>query len=90
VTTSAPTAACFARDTEPAITHKYVDADVVRLARLRTRLRGQSVISVLALGVVSDLAGFCAGPILGAVLTVAAASGQPARGAARWRSTPAG
>jgi cytochrome c biogenesis protein CcdA len=52
------------------------------LARLRARLRGQSVISVLALGAVSGLAGFCAGPILGAVLTVAAASGQPARGAA--------
>jgi len=52
------------------------------LARLRARVRGQSVISVLALGAVSGLAGFCAGPILGAVLTVAAASGQPARGAA--------
>jgi len=52
------------------------------LARVRTRFRGQSVLSVLALGAVSGLAGFCAGPILGAVLTVAAASGQPARGAA--------
>jgi cytochrome c biogenesis protein CcdA len=31
---------------------------------------------------VSGLAVLCAGPILGAVLTVAAASGQPARGAA--------
>jgi cytochrome c biogenesis protein CcdA len=52
------------------------------LARLRARVRGQSVLSVLALGAVSGLAGFCAGPILGAVLTVAAASGQPVRGAA--------
>ena len=51
-------------------------------ARLRARFRGQSALSVLALGAVSGLAGFCAGPILGAVLTVAAASGQPARGAA--------
>jgi cytochrome c biogenesis protein CcdA len=52
------------------------------LARLRARVRGQSVLSVLALGAVSGLAGFCAGPILGAVLTVAAASGRPLRGAA--------
>ncbi len=52
------------------------------LAGLRARLRGQSAVSVLALGAVSGLAGFCAGPILGAVLTVAAASGQAARGAA--------
>ncbi len=51
------------------------------LSRLRARVRGQSMLSVLALGGVSGLAGFCAGPILGAVLTVAAASGQPARGA---------
>jgi cytochrome c biogenesis protein CcdA len=52
------------------------------LARLRARVRGQSVISVLALGAVSGLAGFCAGPILGAVLTVAAASAEPLHGAA--------
>lgn len=45
------------------------------------RLRGQSVLSVLALGAVSGLAGFCAGPILGAVLTVAATSGAAASGA---------
>lgn len=55
---------------------------IAGLARLRARVRGQSVLSVLALGAVSGLAGFCAGPILGAVLTVAAASGQPAHGAA--------
>jgi cytochrome c biogenesis protein CcdA len=41
------------------------------LAHLRARVRGQSALSVLALGAVSGLAGFCAGPILGAVLTVA-------------------
>ena len=52
------------------------------LARLRSRIRGTSVLAVLALGAVSGLAGFCAGPILGAVLTVAAASGQPLRGPA--------
>jgi cytochrome c biogenesis protein CcdA len=52
------------------------------LGRLRARLRGQSWLSVLALGAVSGLARFCAGPILGAVLTVAAASGQPLRGGA--------
>ncbi len=51
------------------------------LARLRAGIRGQSALSVLALGTVSGLAGFCAGRILGAVLTVAAASGQPLRGA---------
>jgi thiol:disulfide interchange protein len=34
------------------------------------------------LGAAYGLAGFCSGPILGAVLTVAAASGQPLRGAA--------
>ena len=52
------------------------------IARLWSRIRGDSVISVLARGAVSGLAGFCAGPILGAVLTVAAGSGQPLHGAA--------
>src|SRR5258707_7030939 len=47
------------------------------LSRLQARVRGQSVLSVLALGAVSRLARFCARPILGAVLTVAAGSGQP-------------
>lgn len=50
------------------------------LAALKQRVRGESVLAVLALGAVSGLAGFCAGPVLGAVLTVAAASGQPLRG----------
>jgi cytochrome c biogenesis protein CcdA len=52
------------------------------LARLRVKIRGDSALAVLALGAVSGLAGFCAGPVLGAVLTVAAVSGQPLRGSA--------
>jgi cytochrome c biogenesis protein CcdA len=38
--------------------------------------------AVFALGAVYGFAGFCSGPILGAVLTVAAASGEALRGAA--------
>ncbi len=51
------------------------------LARLRGRIRGDSAGAVFALGAVYDFAGFCSGPILGAVLTVAAASGGALRGA---------
>ena len=51
------------------------------LARLRSRVRGDSAGAVFALGAVYGFAGFCSGPILGAVLTVAAASGEVARGA---------
>jgi cytochrome c biogenesis protein CcdA len=51
------------------------------LARLRSRVRGDSAGAVLALGAVYGFAGFCSGPILGAVLTVAAASGGAVRGA---------
>jgi len=51
------------------------------LARLRSRVRGDSSGAVFALGAVYGFAGFCSGPILGAVLTVAAASGGVARGA---------
>ena len=51
------------------------------LARLRSRVRGDSDGAVFALGAVYGFAGFCSGPILGAVLTVAAASGGAARGA---------
>jgi cytochrome c biogenesis protein CcdA len=51
------------------------------LARLRSRIRGESAAAVFALGAVYGFAGFCSGPILGAVLTVAAASGGAARGA---------
>jgi len=52
------------------------------LERMRGRIRGDSAISVYALGAVYGFAGFCSGPILGAVLTVAAASGSALRGAA--------
>jgi cytochrome c biogenesis protein CcdA len=51
------------------------------LARLRSRVRGDTAAAVFALGAVYGFAGFCSGPILGAVLTVAAASGGAARGA---------
>ncbi|MCX4391311.1 cytochrome c biogenesis CcdA family protein [Micromonospora peucetia] len=46
------------------------------------RLTGDSVASVFALGAVYGVAGFCSGPILGAILTIAATSGQPAAGGA--------
>jgi len=45
------------------------------------RVRGESLGSTLALGAVYGFAGFCSGPILGAVLTVAASSGSPLYGA---------
>lgn len=51
------------------------------LARLRGKVRGDSSSAVFALGAVYGFAGFCAGPILGAVLTVAASSGRVAQGA---------
>ncbi len=50
--------------------------------RAMGRLDGRSGRSVLGLGAVYGLAGFCSGPILGSVLTVAAVSGQPLRGGA--------
>jgi cytochrome c biogenesis protein CcdA len=51
------------------------------LARIQARIRGDSAGAVFALGAVYGFAGFCSGPILGAVLTVAAASGEALRGA---------
>nr|WP_221308754.1 cytochrome c biogenesis CcdA family protein [Nocardiopsis mwathae] len=46
------------------------------LARLEGRFSGRTdAVSVFALGAVYGLAGFCSGPILGAVLTVAATGG---------------
>lgn len=48
--------------------------------RLRARSRGTSAAAVVALGAATGLTGFCTGPILGAVLTVAATSGSPLRG----------
>lgn len=59
-----------------------------RLQQAAGRRRSVSAASVLALGSVYGLAGFCAGPILGAVLTVAAMGGNPWRGARCWLSTP--
>ncbi|MEV5693021.1 cytochrome c biogenesis CcdA family protein [Micromonospora globbae] len=50
--------------------------------RLMARITGDSPLSVLALGAVYGLAGFCSGPILGGILTVAATSEQPATGGA--------
>ncbi|WP_083927495.1 cytochrome c biogenesis CcdA family protein [Nocardiopsis prasina] len=50
------------------------------LARAQSRfVGGRGSLSVLGLGAVYGLAGFCSGPILGAVLTVAA-TGTPVRG----------
>ena len=48
--------------------------------RLRVRSTGTSAGAVVALGAATGLTGFCTGPILGAVLTVAATSGSPLRG----------
>lgn len=44
--------------------------------RLAGRITVRSGLSVFALGAVYGLAGFCAGPLLGSVLTVSAAGGQ--------------
>ena len=52
------------------------------LSRVTARIGGGSPPAVLALGAVSGLTGFCAGPILGAVLTIAATSGAALRGGA--------
>ncbi|MEU8526494.1 cytochrome c biogenesis CcdA family protein [Streptomyces sp. NPDC048629] len=51
-----------------------------RIAEVSGRIRPTTALSVYALGLVYGLAGFCAGPILGSVLTVAALSGSPAYG----------
>lgn len=52
-------------------------------ARVQQRMAaGGTWVCTVGLGATYGLAGFCSGPILGAVLTVAAASGQPLRGAA--------
>ncbi|MFF5423399.1 MULTISPECIES: cytochrome c biogenesis CcdA family protein [unclassified Streptomyces] len=51
-----------------------------RIAEASGRIRPTSAVSVYALGLVYGLAGFCAGPILGSVLTVAALSGSPVYG----------
>src|ERR687890_593171 len=51
------------------------------IERLRGKIRGDSVVTTFCLGAVYGFAGFCSGPILGAVLTVAASSGSALRGA---------
>ena len=51
------------------------------LERLRGRLRGDDAAATFALGAVYGFAGFCSGPILGAVLTVAASSASVFGGA---------
>lgn len=50
------------------------------LARAAGKRRSGSSLSVFALGAVYGLAGFCAGPILGGILTVAAVDGDPVHG----------
>ncbi|MGV3114992.1 cytochrome c biogenesis CcdA family protein [Corynebacterium freneyi] len=42
--------------------------------------RGTGVLNVAVLGAVYGLAGFCSGPLLGAILTVALAGGSPVQG----------
>ncbi|MGK5632846.1 cytochrome c biogenesis CcdA family protein, partial [Streptomyces sp. URMC 123] len=53
-----------------------------RLQEASGRIRPTTAFSVYALGAVYGLAGFCAGPILGSVLTVAAVGGSPVYGGA--------
>lgn len=60
------------------------------LSRAAGRFRGTSAGSTFVLGAVYGFAGFCSGPILGAVLTVAASSGEAARGAALLATYAAG
>lgn len=51
-----------------------------RIAQAAGARRSGSALSVFALGAVYGLAGFCAGPILGGILTVAALDGDPFHG----------
>jgi cytochrome c biogenesis protein CcdA len=51
------------------------------IERLQGGISGTSLLATFSLGVVYGFAGFCSGPILGAVLTVAATSGSALRGA---------
>lgn len=51
------------------------------LSRLNARVRGEGAGAVFLLGAVYGFAGFCAGPMLGAVLTTAAVSGSALYGA---------
>lgn len=58
--------------------------------RLRGRVKGDSIVTTFFLGAVYGFAGFCSGPILGAVLTVAATSGSVLRGASLLATYAAG
>ncbi|NGN65455.1 cytochrome c biogenesis protein CcdA [Streptomyces sp. A7024] len=51
-----------------------------RMQEAAGRIRPESAVSVYALGAVYGLAGFCAGPILGSVLTVSAMGGNAVYG----------
>lgn len=51
------------------------------MQRLTVRINISGTVSVFALGAVYGLAGFCAGPLLGAVLTMSAMGADPAYGA---------
>lgn len=53
-----------------------------RMQQAAGRLRPSSLVSVTLLGAVYGLAGFCAGPILGGILTVSALQGSPVYGGA--------
>src|SRR5919107_5049126 len=55
--------------------------DLGPVSRLAGRVRGESAGATFALGAVYGFAGFCSGPILGTVLTVAATGGEVSRGA---------
>ena len=52
-----------------------------RLARGRFGASGESLAATYALGLVYGIGGFCSGPLLGGVLTIAAASGGTIQGA---------
>jgi hypothetical protein len=48
--------------------------------RVTARIRISSTLSVIALGAVYALAGFCAGPLLGGILTISAMGADPVYG----------
>lgn len=52
------------------------------LSDASSRVTGSGPLAVLALGALYGFAGFCSGPLLGGVLTLAMAGGSPAYGAA--------
>src|ERR671912_56963 len=60
------------------------------IERLRGKIKGDSIVMTFCLGAVYGFAGFCSGPILGAVLTVAASSGSALRGGALLATYAAG